>query len=654
MASLLFSLLILALCHHVNSQDLSSDDQTILLNLKHHWGDPPSLDSWNSLSSPCNWPEIECTFGAVTSLRLAGKNINGTIPTTICYIPSSLYNCSNLEILDFSRNVISGVIPGELFLMKRLRQLSLYGNRLFGEVPIKIESQSLTYMDLSDNQLNGTIPDEIRNLNLSVMDLSVNSFSGSIADGVFRIHRLYYLPLAYNNLSGELPENMSLFSLQSLNLTHNRLYGTIPKGYQKLVRLSSLDLSYNQLSGDITDNMFRMRSKMSVIRLCFNKFSGKIPYELLDQSYTEHCFDVSNLCSDNRTEGLPGCPSRLCNSNYRIRSFLKCRVKHDKKHLLIIISVTIGCGIMGSIIIFYYLARKCLKMMHERMKILPSNVNNQEKEWEMISFQKLDFNETDILSSLTNDNLIGNGGSGSVYRVIINQSTGHTVAVKSIRNERKSDERLEKEFLAEIQTLGIIRHYNIVKILCCISGNNMKLLVESSPVSISSITKLDWPMRLRIAIGAAQGLCYLHHDCSPPIIHRDIKSSNILLDSEFNSTPKISEYAYTSKVNVKTDVYSFGVVLLELTTGRKAISGDDHMNLAERVQMHYREPSYLVESILDDEIKESSYLDQIVAVFRLGVMCTTTSPSNRPSMRDCVNILQNCTKKNSSSRSMIW
>ncbi|KAK4490978.1 hypothetical protein RD792_001699 [Penstemon davidsonii] len=306
-----------------------------------------------------------------------------------------------------------------------------------------------------------------------------------------------------------------------------------------------------------------------------------------------------------------------------------------------------------------------------------------------------------------------------VYRVIINQSTGHTVAVKSIRNERKSDERLEKEFSAEIQTLGIIRHYNIVKLLCCISGNNMKLLVyqyfenksldqwlhcnktrESSPVSISSITKLDWPMRLHIAIGAAQGLCYMHHDCSPPIIHRDIKSSNILLDSEFNAkiadfglakmltmrgdpetasavagtfgyiapgmfffcifkllkrrgSPKISEYAYTSKVNIKTDVYSFGVVLLELTTGRKAISGDDHMNLAERVQMHYREPSYIVESILDDEIKESSYLDQIVAVFRLGVMCTTTSPSNRPSMRDCLNILQNCSKKNSSSRSMI-
>lgn len=94
-------------------------------------------------------------------------------------------------------------------------------------------------------------------------------------------------------------------------------------------------------------------------------------------------------------------------------------------------------------------------------------------------------------------------------------------------------------------------------------------------------------------------------------------------------------------MNTKSDIYSFGVVLLELTTGREAVTRGDPMNLAGWAQLHYRDPSAIIDA-LDTEIRESICMDQIITVFRLGVICTAASPSNRPSMKDCLNILQNC------------
>ena len=179
--------------------------------------------------------------------------------------------------------------------------------------------------------------------------------------------------------------------------------------------------------------------------------------------------------------------------------------------------------------------------------------------WKFTIFQRVDFRESDILSGLTENNVIGSGGSGKVYRVrVVVNDSNNFVAVKRIGNNRKLEQKLEKEFHAEVKILGSIRHSNIVKLLCCMSNENSKLLVyeysknhsldqwlhrNSRASSTSSSVQhvvLDWPKRLQIAVGAAQGLHYMHHSCSPPIVHRDVKSSNILLDSEFNA--KIADF----------------------------------------------------------------------------------------------------------------
>ncbi|KAI3977967.1 hypothetical protein MKX01_032344 [Papaver californicum] len=149
--------------------------------------------------------------------------------------------------------------------------------------------------------------------------------------------------------------------------------------------------------------------------------------------------------------------------------------------------------------------------------------------------------------------MIGSGGSGKVYVVDIS-GLDESVAVKKIFNKGKLDKQLGKEFQAEVQILCTIRHLTIVKLLCCISCDNSMLLMyeymenrsldqwlhaekrglsNSCPVHRAA---LEWPTRLRITIGASQGLCYMHDSCSPAIIHRDVKSSNILLDHEFRAT----------------------------------------------------------------------------------------------------------------------
>ncbi|MCD7472286.1 hypothetical protein HAX54_013348 [Datura stramonium] len=664
-------------------------EQSVLLKLKQHWSNSEFLQSWNLNSSVCNWSGVSCINDrVVTELHLGGKRIAGTIPSTICQlknltlidlsnnnisgtIPVRLKDCSELQHLDLSKNSLRDRIPGELFGMKQLLNMYLNDNMLSGELPKQIQVSQLKNLNLSENYLNGSIPEDIGNLkNLVKLDLSHNSLSGSIINQLFQLYHLRHLSLSSNYLSGVIPDEMDLFSLYDMDLSHNQLTGSIPKGFGDLPGLHALDLSYNQLSGDILLSIEHLRPR-NTLRLCSNKFSGRISAEFVKLTFEENCFDESNLCSTSKNLSIPGLPS--CSSGDEVRKSSR------PKHLIIIIPI-VGAGVAIQLTWIFYMVRK------HWWKTKKQNVKDDMK---FISFQKLKVTTEDILSSLKDENIIGNGGSGKVYRVVIDQ-TGNTYAVKSIGHGKKSAGRPQKEFLAEVRVLGSIRHNNIVKLMCCVSSTDRKLLVyeyfekqsldkwlhrkqRAASLGQSSTLALDWRKRLNIAIGAAQGLCYMHHHCTRPIIHRDIKSSNILLDSEFNAKiadfglakilarrdddPETAsaiagtfgyiapEYASTFKVNIKTDIYSFGVVLLELTTGREPIIRDEQMNLAQWALLQYKEGNSILEA-LDEEIMEVSNLEQMRGVFELGLMCTGASPSGRPSMKEVCYVLQRCRDPN--------
>ncbi|MCD7472287.1 hypothetical protein HAX54_013349, partial [Datura stramonium] len=269
---------------------------------------------------------------------------------------------------------------------------------------------------------------------------------------------------------------------------------------------------------------------------------------------------------------------------------------------------------------------------------------------------RLGFIESEILVNMTEENLIGSGGSGKVYRVGVN-TNGNFVAVKRIWNNRNLDHGLENSSLQNGNTKTLVYEYMENQSLDKWLHHKRR---SERAITASAYCVFEWRTRLQIAVGVARGLCYMHHQYSPQIIHRDIKCSNILLDHELNAkiayyglakilakwgeTKTASaiagafEYAYTSKVNVKSVVYSFGMVLLEMVIGREPINGDEHINLAQWAWNYHEEGSPIVDTI-DEEIKEACFLKEMSSMFKLGLICTSTMPSARPSMKQVLQIL---------------
>lgn len=596
-------------------------------------------------------PEHLCAGGKLVGVAAQDNNLSGELP-------ESLGNCSSLLMVKIYNNSFTGSIPAGLWTGFNLSMVLIRDNMFTGELPDKM-SGNLSRLEISNNRFSGKIPTGVSSWrNLVVFQASNNLFTGPIPGELTALPSLTTLLLDQNQLSGSLPlDIISWKSLTALNLSRNRLSGEIPEEIGFLPVLKDLDLSENQFSGKIPPQIGRMM--LISLNLSSNRLTGEIPSQFENGAYASSFLNNPGLCASS--------------SNVKLKSCFFVPRKSSKgssQHVAVIIGSVIAVFLVA-LLSFFYMIR-----IYQKRKIELTST-------EITSFQRLNFRETDILPKLTESNVIGSGGSGKVYRVPISH-TGEVVGVKKIWNNRKLDQKHEKEFLAEVQILSTIRHLNIVKLLCCISNENLKLLVyeymekrsldqwlhKKNRSSLSGTVRdevLNWPRRMQIAVGAAQGLCYMHHDCSPTIVHRDLKSSNILLDYNFNA--KIAdfglakilikegefatmssvvgsfgyiapEYARTRKVNEKTDIYSFGVILLELTTGKEANNGDEHTCLAKWAWRHIQEGKPIVDA-LDKEIEEPCCLEEMIRVFKLGVICTSTPPTERPNMRMVLQILLN-------------
>ncbi|KAL7240982.1 hypothetical protein ACSBR2_006582 [Camellia fascicularis] len=281
-------------------------------------------------------------------------------------------------------------------------------------------------------------------------------------------------------------------------------------------------------------------------------------------------------------------------------------------------------------------------------------------------------------NSFSDENLVGKGGFGRVYKGTLR--SGGVVAIKKMELPPFKEADGEHEFRVEVNILSRLDHPNLVSLIgYCADGKHRFLVYEymhngnlEDHLNGIGEVKIEWPSRLKVALGAARGLAYLHSGSAIgiPIVHRDFKSTNILLNTNFEA--KISdfglaklmpegqetcttarvlgtfgyfdpEYTSTGKLTLQSDVYAFGVVLLELLTGRRAVDlnqGPNDQNLVLQVRDILNKKKKL-RTVIDPEMSRSSYTMESIAMFaNLASRCVRIESNERPSTEECEKELQ--------------
>ncbi|VFQ72763.1 unnamed protein product [Cuscuta campestris] len=682
-------------------------------------------------------PATLSSLEKLSILSLLGNNLTGEIPPGIGQLPClerlSLWNNSLTGILpqklgsnsrlvkmDVSSCSLSGPIPPGLCLGKKLEKLILFSNQFSGAIPATLANcTSLTRLRVQDNRLNGSIPAGFGSLpNLTFLDLSLNNLSGAIPEDFgnavrlqflnisgnqfhsglpeniwsapdlnifsashsaiqgkipdFRgCHSLYKIELEGNNLTGDIPPDVQhCEKLISLNFRRNSLSGIIPWEISSLPSLTDLDLSHNLLSGTISSNFGGTRTLES-FNVSYNRLVGPIP--------SGQVFSSLHASSFTGNDGLCGSIiKRSCRNEPATSMDINQPHKRTTRKVVYIVIATFGICVFVLVV-----ALRCLRASYD----LRFPDDREPDPWKLTAYQRLNFTAEDVLDSVKDcDKVIGSGSTGTVYKV--EMPSGEIIAIKKLHNLQKDTIRIKKGVLAEVEVLSKIKHRNIVRLLgCCATDDCALLLYEYMPngslddllhgknKNMSSMVA-DWVTRYEIALGVAQGISYLHHDCDPIVLHRDLKPSNILLDdknvarvADFGVAKLFQgdectvsiiagsygyiapEYAYSLQVDAKSDIYSYGVMLLEILTGRRSMESEfgEGNSIVDWVRSKLNAKNDMKEIFFDkyDLSSNSScsstssplVMEEMMLLLNIALLCTRRNPADRPSMREVVSML---------------
>ncbi|KAH9775794.1 protein kinase domain-containing protein [Citrus sinensis] len=528
----------------------------------------------------------------------------------------------------------------------------------------------------------------VRSINLPYMQLG-----GIISPSIGRLDKLQRLALHQNSLHGSIPNEITnCTELRALYLRANYLQGGIPANIGNLLFLTILDLSSNSLKGAIPSSLGRL-THLHYLNLSTNFFSGEIPDFGALSAFGNKSF-IGNLDLCGRQVHKPcrtsmGFPAVLPHASsdevagkyyamflgFSLNNRLPTkRSSHYMKGVLIGAMSTMGLALVV-LLAFLWI---CLLSKKERAVKRYTEVRkqvDQETSTKLITFHgDMPYPSCEIiekLEALDEEDVVGSGGFGTVYRMVMNDCG--TFAVKRIDRSREGSDQV---FERELEILGSIKHINLVNLrgYCRLPATKLLIYDYLSMGSLDDFLHehgegqqlLNWSARLKIALGSARGLAYLHHDCCPKIIHRDIKSSNILLDE--NLEPHVSdfglakllvdeeahvttvvagtfgylapEYLQSGRATEKSDVYSFGVLLLELVTGKRPT---DPTFVKRGLNVVGWMNTLLKENRLEDVIDKrcaDADMETVEAILEIAARCTDANPDDRPSMNQVLQLLE--------------
>nr|APU94867.1 leucine-rich repeat receptor-like protein kinase [Pohlia nutans] len=623
--------------------------------------------------------------------------------------PTAVFQLTKLIDLRFDNTLIKGELPVQLSTLHNLKYLYLGNNSFTGSIPGAALGSLTNLQELTiwGNALTGVIPAELGNLvNLTYLNVNKNNLYGGLPPELGKLTQLRKFLLYKNKFTGPIPEEWrGMISIQDLEINANALYGPLPPWLLQMPKLSILQLSNNQLRGSTIPVLnASVTPGLNFLYVECNYLEGARPQlqnitALLDYNCWENESSLDSACvrplnclnfqlSVNNGKSCPACPSgqHMVNTTTCI-CFEDPGGSSKKFPLAAVVAVVVAVASLLLLVMCYFLWRVRQKRKKQALLSHPDYFQT-EKESSMIMQswevpRGVHHFTMEELMKATNGfdqaNEIGEGGFGKVF--VGNFPDGRTLAIKRAGRANYSSASGCGQFRNEVSLLSRLHHKNLVRLEgFCDDGNQQILVYEymklgnlhshlhGSKEDQNMI--LDWYKRLEIAVNVAQGLDYLHSFADPPVIHRDVKPSNILLDDHLvakvadfgisKESPELDthvstrpagtagyfdpQYFLLRQLTTASDVYSFGVVLLELITGRKAIEfncPEEESNLVEWTKAKMTTTGQGgIESVVDPELGSNYPRDVFMSLVDLGLRCASLKRNIRPTMKFVVSVLE--------------
>ncbi|RLN16162.1 hypothetical protein C2845_PM02G28980 [Panicum miliaceum] len=617
------------------------------------------------------------------TLDLSGNYLSGSIPSTLA-------NATRLFRINLAYNNLSGVVPSSLTSLPFLESLQLGNNNLSGVVPPAIGNLRLLHeLSLGSNLISGSIPEEIGNLSkLRSLDLSDNLLGGSLPASLCNLTSLVELNLDGNDIGGHIPECFDgLKNLTKLSLKKNVLDGEIPATVGNLSALSLLDVSENNLTGEIPASLSGLVN-LNSLNVSYNNLSGPVPAVLSNKFNSTSFVGNLQLCGFNGSAICTSASSPVVSPSPPLPLSERRTRKLNKRELIFAV---------GGILLLFLLLFCCVLLFWRKDKKESSSPKKSAKDatttktvgktgsgagsgtdgggdggGKLVHFDgPLSFTADDLLCATAE--ILGKSTYGTVYKATMED--GSYVAVKRLREKIAKS---QKEFEAEVNALGKLRHPNLLALRAYYMGpKGEKLLVfdfmpkgnlasflhARAPDSIP----VDWPTRMNIAMGMARGLHHLHTDAN--MVHGNLTSNNILLDEGNNAKIadcglsrlmsaaanssviaaagalgyRAPELSKLKKANTKTDIYSLGVVMLELLTGKSPGDTTNGLDLpqwvASVVEEEWTNEVFDLE-LMKDAAAGSETGEELVKTLKLALHCVDPSPPARPEAQQVLRQLE--------------